>query len=336
MNLILANHSSYPRIGEAAEFHALRQTIARWERGEKSFADVGRAQDEAVRRAITDQVTAGLDVVTDGLIRWYDPLSHIAGKLDGTKINGLLRFFDTNFYVRQPVVVGPLRWTGPILAEEYTFARSVSPRPVKAVITGPFTLAAFTIVHSDPYRQRDRLVDAYATALAEEVRALVAAGASLIQIEEPAILKEDGPWDVFEQGIRVVASAAEPARVLLCTYFGDAFSLYHKLQELPVAALGFDFTYSPRLAEVIAAEGSPKPLALGLIDGRNTKLEDETTVCLLLERLLPAIHADYSYLTSSCGLEYLPRDRALLKLNRLVAIGRRFGHGTRYTETPGN
>lgn len=329
MNLIAANHSSHPRIGDAAEFHALRQTIARWERGEKSFADVQRAQDEAVQRAITDQLTAGLDIVTDGLIRWYDPLSHIAGKLEGTQINGLLRFFDTNFYVRQPVAVGPIKWTKPLLVAEYTFARSVSPRPVKAVITGPYTLAAFTIVQSETYRRREDLVYAYAQALVEEVRALVAAGASLIQIEEPVILKEGDAWDVFEQAIGLVASAAEPAHVLLCTYFGDALPLYHKFEELPVAALGFDFTYSPRLPEIIATEGSPKPLALGLIDGRNTKLEDETTVCRLLEKVLPAIRADYSYLTSSCGLEYLPRDRALLKLNHLVGIARRFSHGTR-------
>jgi 5-methyltetrahydropteroyltriglutamate--homocysteine methyltransferase len=329
MNLILANHSSFPRIGDAPEFHTLRQTIARWERGERTFADVQRAQDDAVRRAIADQVAAGLDLVTDGLIRWYDPLSHIAGKLEGTKINGLLRFFDTNFYVRQPVVVGRLGRSKPIIVEEYTFARSVSPRPVKVVLTGPYTLAVFSIVQTQDYGRRDRLVEAYAQALAEEVRAIVAAGALLVQIEEPAALKEGVEWDLFEEAIRRVASAASPADVLLCTYFGDASPFYGRLQELPVAALGFDFTYSPRLPDVIMTQGSPKPLALGLLDGRNTKLEDEAAVSQLLEKLLSAIRADHSYLMPSCGLEYLPRDRAVLKLKRLVDIGRRFRNGTR-------
>src|SRR5580704_189702 len=94
--LHLANTSSYPRIGDGHELQILRRAIASLDRGERNTADLLDAENEMTRRAIADQLKAGLDVITDGQIRWYDPISHIASKLSNVKIVGLQRFFDTN------------------------------------------------------------------------------------------------------------------------------------------------------------------------------------------------------------------------------------------------
>src|SRR5574337_1547113 len=104
MELLLANHSSYPRIGDDAGHQLLRRTIAQRDKGEKNDQEVRAAEDRMTELALQEQLEAGLDLVTDGQIRWYDPISHLAGKLEGVRINGLLRFFDTNFYFRQPVI----------------------------------------------------------------------------------------------------------------------------------------------------------------------------------------------------------------------------------------
>ena len=141
MELILANHSSYPRIGESTGHQTLRRTIAQWEKGEKTETDLRAAEDRMTEIALAEQVEAGLDVVTDGQIRWYDPISHLAGKLDGIRITGLLRYFDTNFYFRQPVVEGKIARSKPLLVDDFRFARGKSARPVKAVLTGPAALA---------------------------------------------------------------------------------------------------------------------------------------------------------------------------------------------------
>src|SRR3989304_7639145 len=115
MELITTSTGSYPRIGKTPEFQLLRQTIAQWESGKKTEADLKAAEDALTRAAIAEQVSSGLDLVTDGQIRWYDPISHLAGKWENVSINGLLRFFDTNSYIRQTEVKGPLRWREPIL-----------------------------------------------------------------------------------------------------------------------------------------------------------------------------------------------------------------------------
>jgi 5-methyltetrahydropteroyltriglutamate--homocysteine methyltransferase len=93
---------------------------------------------------------------------------------------------------------------------------------------------------------------------------------------------------------------------------------------LPVDVLNLDFTYSPRLADVVATGGAAKTLALGLIDGRNTRLEDPASVTRQLERIASSLSSARAYLNPSCGLEYLPRDRAHLKLKHLATIRKTF------------
>src|SRR3989304_3043891 len=119
MRLITTSSGSYPRIGATPELHLLRQTITQRDSGKKTDADWEAAEDALTRAAIAEQISSGLDLVTDGQIRWYDPISHLAGKLENVSVNGLLRVFDTNFYLRQPVVHGPVVWARPVLRPEY-------------------------------------------------------------------------------------------------------------------------------------------------------------------------------------------------------------------------
>ena len=324
MNLITANHSSYPRIGDDPGQQVLRRTIAEWEKGAKSEADLRAAEERLTELALAEQIEAGLDVVTDGQIRWYDSISHLAGKLSGVRINGLLRFFDTNTYFRQPVVKARVERTRPLALDDFLFAQAKSSRPVKAVLTGPLTLARHSIEENGGAGGFEKLVEGYATALAAEVAALARAGATLVQIDEPALLKNPKDLAIVERCLAVLAASKGKAEILLALYFGDAAPLYDKLQKLPVDSLGLDFTYSARLGEVISTSGSAKTLALGLVDGRNTKLEDAGAAARRIENLARRLNATKLYLTSSCGLEYLPRDRAQLKLRRLAAIKNEF------------
>lgn len=327
MELTLANHGSYPRIGDDAEHQLLRRTIAQWEKGEKTDADLRAAEDRMTELALQEQIDAGLDVVTDGLIRWYDPVSHLAGKLAGVRINGLLRFFDTNYYFRQPVAHSKIERRRPMVVEEFLFAKAKSSRPVKAVLTGPYTLARLSIGEDGSPRRPggwEKLLEGYAEALSEEVAALAAAGATLIQVDEPAVLRHPGDFADAERSTAALAARKGSAELTLSVYFGDPAPSYEKLQKLPVDVLGLDFSYNPHLVDVVASGGSSKTLALGLVDGRNTRLEDPKTAAKQLERILRKAKSSRAYLNPSCGLEYLPRDRARLKLKQLVTIKKLF------------
>jgi len=342
--LRLSSTGSYPRVGDAFEFQVLRRAIAGFDRGERTTADVLDAENEMTRRAIADQVKAGLDIVTDGQIRWYDPVSYLAGKLENVRIKGLLRFFDTNFYFRQPVLSGkPLR-KAPLLTDEYAFARNALghlPTPgdkagklaMKPLLTGPYTLAKLSLAPPSENGSAGSMASleartmAYADAIAAEIGALAQMGAEQIQIDEPAALKYPQDWPIFAQSLAPLVkardAAAAPGRkaeLALYTYFHDSAPLYEKLVQLPVDIVALDFTYNPKLVDVAAAAGSPKPLGLGLVDGRNTRLERPAVVAKQIERLLPRIQGARAYLGTSSGLEYLPRERAFAKLELLGKI----------------
>lgn len=320
MKLFLANTGSYPRIGDTPEQQQLRRTYAAWERKEATAEALRAAEGALVRAALKEQAEAGLDLVTDGQIRWYDPISHLAGKLSGIEINGLLRFFDTNFYFRQPVAKGEIGCKNGIILREFEFARSNSEKPVKPVLTGPYTLARHTIAEHAPYKQLEPLTRAYAQALAAEIEALAQAGAEVIQIDEPAILKHPTEFPILQRALLLLSKRKGKAKLALYVYFGDPQPLYERLQQLPVDILGLDFTYNPKFAERVVTLGAQKPLGLGLIDGRNTRLEDPAAVAHQVDRLLLRVKGEFCYLNPSCGLEYLPRDRALAKLKLLQQV----------------
>ena len=342
--LHLSSTGSYSRIGDSPELQALRRTIAGLDRGERSHADLLDVQNEVTRHVIAEQVKAGLDVVTDGLIRWYDPISHLAGKLDNIEIKGLVRFFDTNTYFRQPVFVGAPVKRGHLVAGEYSFARNALghlPTPqgkagklsVKPVLTGPYTLGKFSLGEKSEngsagnFTDLEKRVQAYAEILATELEPLSKAGAELVQIDEPAAIKYPNDWKIFEASLAPLVQARDKIlkngrklELALYVYFHDCVPLYEKLLALPVDVVGLDFTYSPELVDVVASKGSPKPLGLDLIDGRNTRLEDPAQIARQVERMLPKIKGERAFLGPSCGLEYLPCDQAFAKLELLSKV----------------
>jgi 5-methyltetrahydropteroyltriglutamate--homocysteine methyltransferase len=190
------------------------------------------------------------------------------------------------------------------------------------VLTGPYSLAQGSILEGG-YRTRRELARAYAEVLAHEVADLVHAGAAIIQVDEPYLLRAPGDADLVREGLATLAAARGHAHLALYTYFGDALPLWDSLMAMPVDVVGLDLTYGPGLAERIAAAGAPRTLVLGLADGRNTKLETRDALFRTLDRTVPALRGPVS-IGPSCGLELMPRDRARAKLENLVALAREY------------
>jgi 5-methyltetrahydropteroyltriglutamate--homocysteine methyltransferase len=340
VKLLLASNGSYPRSGDTPELQVLQRTLQGLSRREKTAADLADAQKEMTRRAIAEQAQAGIEVLTDGLIRWPDPVSHVAGRLRGVKLGEPAPYFNTGSKYRKPIVVSrPVR--NPEhdrLVEEFQFARNALGRlptareregklSVKPVLTGPYTLARLSESNDPEYASVEARAGAFADALGGEVRALLDAGATLIQVDEPAIAQFPGDCAMLAAALGPLVEARDAARkagrqarLALCVSLGDAEPIYEKLIALPVDALLLDFAASPRLAAKAAALGSPVALGLGVVDGRSAELEDAAEVARQVEPILAKLNGAQAFLGPSCGLEGLPRERAYAKLELLSQI----------------
>lgn len=313
MNIVAAHGGSYPRIGDLREQQRLRQALEAVQRGDISEKDLDRAQQDATREAIGEQVKAGLDVVSDGRIRWYDAVSHPYAKLKGVSITGLLRFYDTNTYFRQPHVTSAISLKSPLIADEVKWAVAVSPKPVLAGLLGPLTLSRLALL-KDGYKSPDALMDALTPIIADEVERLVKAGADAIVIEEPHLLREPKALPRLADALEVIAARKGAKRLWLFPSFGDAGALYEKLQGLAVDGLTLDFTYGKAAFDAVASSGSRLGLGLGLVDARNTRLESPAKVASQAEVLLRKVAGPVAGLCATNGLEFLPRTRAYEKL----------------------
>src|SRR5262249_30381352 len=146
--------------------------------------------------------------------------------------------------------------------------------------------------------------------------------------EEPALLSHPHDIRMARQLLEPLWAARGSAQLALAVYFGDAEPLYAQLNSLPADMLVLDFTYSPSLIDTIAATGTSKLLAVGLIDGRNTRLEDPARIARQVDRLLRRYSLDTVHLVPSCGLEYLPHERARAKLALLAQVRALLGSRT--------
>ncbi len=311
---------NYPKIPNRPRPARLRNAINRFDRGGMSAEELRAVEDDVTREVIDEQVEAGLDLVTDGQIRWEDEQTYVARHLGGVSINGLIRFFNSNTYFREPIVEGPLSWTGPITVADYRFAAEHSPRPVKAVLPGPYTLARLS--RDEHYRSLEKCVMAYAEALNQEALALQEAGAAFIQLNEPAIVKHKTDLPLFRRAIERTLEGVSAERAVYL-YFGDVDGLYPQVLDLPIDVLGLDFVTGARNLEVLKTAQFSKILGLGLVDARNTKMESVEQIVEGLRRVREIVSLDRVHLSPSCGLEFLPREVAQAKIVRMVEGTRR-------------
>lgn len=306
---------NYPKIPDLPAPGKWRSAVEKFQKGQIDEAALRAVEDEVTLEAIRDQVDAGVDLITDGQIRWEDGQTHFARRLRGFAINGLQRYFDTNVYFREPVAEAEVAWVEPISVPEFTFAREHSPRPVKAVVTGPYTLARLS--RNAHYPTVREFVLALARALNAELRALDAAGAEMIQVDEPAVCRSRQDYPTFAEAMAVLTAGVK-AKTVLATYFGDVGGVYPQILELPVDVIGLDFVAGYRNWEVVRTAPFTKDLQCGLLDARNTRVETTDELVAAIRRIVEVVPPERLMVSPSAGLEFLPHGVARRKLRALV------------------
>jgi len=302
---------AYPKISD--EHQDLRRALHRHDRGELDASGLAGVLDESTRWAIGELDWVGVDVINDGQVRWDDMLAPFARAWEGCDRGPLERFYDNNTYYRQPVITGPITTDGKTLVRDFEFARGIARGQLKAAVCGPLTFA--TLAEDRHYRSLEDRTLAVADAIAVEIRGLGAAGATLVDVEEPALVAHPEHFAIARAAIERLAAAGVP--LALQTYFFPADPLLDALAAFPVAQIGVDIR--SRDTHVLDRLNTLRQtVVLGIVDARNTRVETEGELVGLIEAALKRIPAEYLWLAPTTGLEFLPHDVAVQKLRALV------------------
>ncbi|MBI3333670.1 MAG: hypothetical protein HYZ93_06240 [Candidatus Omnitrophica bacterium] len=315
---------SYPKVIEGGADN-LPGTIDRWQRQILSGQQLDEEIQKVIRRVIGEQEQAGLDLVTDGQIRWEDLAHPLTRSVRGLNRGALRRFFDNNVYYRRlelPEGNGGLQWQKSSVAEEFQSASRVARRPVKVALPGPLTLVVFTEIPQGQTLEGltpSGLLSLYADLLRQEVQALEKAGVKEIQIDEPAFKAGEPLLDAAVESVNRIFEGVKARRWVAC-YFHDLSPILPALGRLRVDLLSLDLVTGPKVADRLKELKWDGEIALGLLDGRNTKLEPAEEIVSQVKRAAAAIPLNRLWVSPNCGLEFLPHEAAVKKLNLLQEI----------------
>ncbi len=312
---------SFPKVTETGSDN-LPGTIDKWQKQEVTDAGLQQEIEKVIRRVLKEQEEAGLDLVTDGQIRWEDLPHLIARSSKGIGRGALRRFFDNNVYYRRLEMADGVSWQKSASSEEVRFASTATRKPVKAALPGPLMLASATELKAG--QTVEGLLPLYTDLLRQEVLALEKAGVKEIQIDEPSLSAQEPLTTKAIEAINQIFAGVK-ARRWVAVYFQDVSALLPALAKLQVEVLGLDLVSAreknPNLlsktADFLKSGGWKGEVALGLVDARNTKLEDVGRLKSDVALFTKALPAERLWLSPNCGLEFLPHQSAVKKLKIL-------------------
>lgn len=312
---------NYPKITEDKTSVNLRRARNKFDLKKITEEKLEQAYQETIKRVIREQEKAGIDLITDGQIRWDDLVTPFAKNIQGIEIGGLLRFFDNNIYYRRPIIKSKLSFADFSVVEEFKFTRANSQKKVKPVMVGAFTFAKLSL--DEFYHDEEKLVFDLAEILHKEAEKLEQEGAKIIQIDEPSLCSHPDKLKLVEESLKIITEGIK-AKFALYLYFGSIKKLVPGLFDLPVDILGVDVVSKKENFDLLLQYDGKKEVGLGCVDARNTKMESQSELCVLFEKITQKIPADKVFINPSCGLEFLPHAEAQKKLKNMVEAVRKF------------
>jgi 5-methyltetrahydropteroyltriglutamate--homocysteine methyltransferase len=286
---------------------------------------LAEAQDDATLVAIRAQERAGLDIITDGEIRRESYSNHFATALDGIDIDNPGEALDRSGHPNPvPRVVGSIGRPAPVEVSDTQFLRANTDRTIKMTLPGPFTMSQQA--QNDFYPDGESLAMAYAEVCNAEIKDIFAAGADIVQLDEPYLQARPEPARAY--GVKALNRALDgvvgTTAVHIC--FGYAaiihdrpsgYSFLPELADCLCDQVSIE-TAQSHLDPVVLKHLPNKTIILGVLDLSDHTVETPDVVAERVRRVLPIVDAGRLVLATDCGMKYLPRESAEGKLRAMT------------------
>jgi 5-methyltetrahydropteroyltriglutamate--homocysteine methyltransferase len=283
------------------------------------------AQDDATLLAIRDQERAGLDIVSDGEQRRESYSNRFATALEGVDIdNPGTTLNRSGKPIPVPRITGKIRRRQPVEVRDVTLVRANTDRKVKATVPGPFTMAKQA--QDDFYKDEEALALDYAAAVNEEIKDLFAAGADIVQIDEPWM--QQHPEKARQYGLKALDRALQGVTGTIAVHlcFGYAavvhekptgYSFLAELEGSKAQQISIEAA-QPKLDLAVLRDLPSKTIILGVIDLSDKTVETPDTVASRIRAAFKVVPPERIVIAPDCGMKYLPRHIAFGKMKAMV------------------
>ncbi|HZE20082.1 MAG TPA: methionine synthase [Candidatus Angelobacter sp.] len=288
-------------------------------RGEISSDQLRQLEHDATIEVIRWQEEIGLDILVDGELYRGDMTTYFAELMDGFEISNPVRSYGNRYY-RKPVATGRVRRTKPWTVEWWKFAQSQTKKPIKGMLTGPYTMMDWSF--NEHYSSREALAMDLAEAIREEAMELAEAGAQFIQVDEPAVSVRP---EELKLAVRALGRAVEGVKAKTITHicYGDFDLIYPALLDLPVDMIDLEMANSRYdLLDRFKQHRFTKEIGYGVLDVHSHRIETKEEIKQGILRGLEHLKPEQMYIDPDCGLKTRTVEEAREKLAVMVAAVR--------------
>jgi 5-methyltetrahydropteroyltriglutamate--homocysteine methyltransferase len=285
--------------------------------GRLSREELAELERRATREVIALQEELGIDILVHGEMERGDMVAFFAELLDSMKIGGLVRSYGNRYY-HKPVITGKLRWQEPMTVEMWRFAQGLTDKPVKGMLTGPYTMVDWSF--DEHYDSRREAVLDMARVVRREAEELVKAGARFVQVDEPAASTRPEEMELVSEALGIVTDGLG-AKTITHICYGDFARVFDQIANLPVDQLDLEMANSGYdLLDLIRRHKASfhKELAMGVVDIHSHLIETVEEVKAGIRRGLDVLPPERLYIDPDCGLKTRTWEEAEAKLRVMV------------------
>lgn len=278
--------------------------------------ELRKLEDSATEYWIRFQEDIDIDVIVDGEVYRGDMVTYFAENLEGFKMSGLVRSYGNRYYIK-PRIVGKIKWKKPITVERWKFAQSLTKKPVKGMLTGPYTMMDWSF--DEYYGSREKVCMAFAKELRKEVEALAEAGARIIQIDEPAISTRPYEFKIAKEALEVMTDGIKGVYYISHICYGAFEFVYPQMLSLPVHNLDLEMSNSELdLVELFKKHKFTKDISFGIVDSHSHLVEDVEIIKNRIRKALAVLSPEQVWVDPDCGLKTRTETEAKEKLKNMV------------------
>lgn len=302
-------------VGSFPKPEYLKKARTKFYAGDMSKEELHLLEEKATRNIIKRQEEVGLDILVDGEFYRGDMATYFAENLKGAKISGLVRSYGNRYY-RKPIINGKLERPTPITVDWFKFAQGLTSKPVKGMLTGPYTMMDWSF--NEYYPSREALAMGFAEVLLEEALELEKAGAKYIQIDEPALSVRPDELEIAFKAVGYITKHLK-AKTISHMCYGSFEKIYPKLLEMPIDQIDIELANSDYdMLELFKKYPFTKEIGLGVLDVHSHVIEPKELIVERIKRALEVLPAEKVYVDPDCGLKTRTEDESFAKLKNMV------------------